>query len=770
MKISPLFVLSALQFFTRFSVGLALIGSASTVVQARQIEEVEVTAQRIGENVQDVPISLTVVGSEELAELNIFDFAETAALTPGVDFTPGILSSAIRIRGVGPSSFTLTAPQSVAVFVDEFPQISIGAVFSTLVDVERIEVLKGPQGTLYGLNAPGGAYNITTRAPETSHVEGYFGATYSTFGSRKMDGVDIRGAVNLPIIRNTLGLRLAGVFAESDGFVKVVNPTSGANTIGGKKHKSLRSRLLWVVNPDIDLTWNVKYNDLEDSPVNEFNIEGLVPGSGSDFGTPPIFNQFKKNRYYGDVVPHAASELLDTSVHFRMTADVFDVDFLAAFQQFDNSLLDNRGPYLNDYFPALIDLELDSEQTNLELRLSNSGDTLDYIAGVFYNERDLTKGFFDINISGANLVGPATGSEQSISAFTNLTFHLSDNWDLLAGARYDNNKVETRSSFSFVGLQSLVDDDLEFNNLSWSFKLRHFLNDNTTAYLALDRASKLGGFNNLTPALARLIPLLPDLEELAQISEEMLAFDDETSTAFEIGVKGTALNGTMTYGAALFYQEYEDYQLTQAVSVSALSTALGDLNTLFTNQLVNAEEVSTKGVELDASFLIGDYWSVGTRVSYTDPDIEKWRLRLCPVGEEESATQLICPAGDGKRLSGLPHWSTNTQVGYTRPLSQHWLFYGNVNWSWHTSRNSSDARQSFDPYQHLAFTLGFTSLKTGFDLRLWGKNITNNHNFNPKLENGLDDTLIANSLAGAFTFYRPGPEYGITLTYGFGVN
>jgi len=173
--------------------------TAHSIADERQLEEIVVSAQRMEQVLQDVPISLAVVGEQEIAELNIFDFTETAALTPGADFTPGGQSAAIRIRGVGPGSFTLTAPQSVAVFMDEFSQIAIGVVFRTLVDVERLELLRGPQGTLYGLNAPSGAYNITTRAPNTEQVEGYIESSYSQFDNGGLDTKDFRGAIKYSI-------------------------------------------------------------------------------------------------------------------------------------------------------------------------------------------------------------------------------------------------------------------------------------------------------------------------------------------------------------------------------------------------------------------------------------------------------------------------------------------------------------------------------------------------------------------------------------------
>jgi iron complex outermembrane receptor protein len=284
---------------------------------------------------QDVPISISVVGAKELSELAIFDFTETAKLTPGVDLFPGVQSAAIRLRGVGPAFFTLTSPQSVTVFVDEFAQGSVGAVFSTMVDVERIELLRGPQGTLYGQNAPGGAYNISTRAPNTEQLEGYVEATYGQQNSSSLESVDLRGAINLPLIDDVLALRLAGVYADSDGYVQVDNPVNADRSTGGKEHQTLRSRMLWVINPEMDLTWNVNYQDLDDTPVVLFNVDGIVPGTGGANPIPAVQTSFRDRRYFGDFNSESRAELKDTSLHWRWSQEVVNVDLLASYQEFD---------------------------------------------------------------------------------------------------------------------------------------------------------------------------------------------------------------------------------------------------------------------------------------------------------------------------------------------------------------------------------------------------------------------------------------------------
>jgi iron complex outermembrane receptor protein len=725
--------------------------------EKRVLEEILVTAQKRQESLQDVPISMTVLGSDELSELSIFDFTETAQLTPGVNLFPGVQTAAIRLRGVGPAFFALTSPQSVAVFVDDFAQSSVGAVFATLVDIERVELLRGPQGTLYGLNAPGGAYNITTRAPNLTEVEGYVETSYSQYDSSGLESVDMRGAINVPLVQDTLALRVAGVYADSDGFIDVKNPVSGADSTGGKEHKALRSRMLWQMSPDMDLTWNINYHDLADNPAT-FNVDGIVPGTGGANPIPAISNEFDDNRYYADYLSEAQTDLKDTSVHWRWDHQAVNVEFLAFYQEFDSYLLENREPFpgRNNKF----EIQLDWEATSVELRFSNTGDKFDYIAGIYYANRDID-GFFDVTLTGVNLLGPALGSGDIKAVYANLKFHLAEQWDLSLGGRYDKNEVETKSDFEFLGLRSVVDDTASYDAPSWSIKLQHYFNENMTGYLAIDHAYKQGGFNNLVPGLEALATLVPDI---AAAGEQMSSFDEETSTSYEIGLKGSALEGRMNYNLAAFYQEFDDHQLIQPIYVTALKTPLGDLSALFSNQLVNAEEVLTKGVELDVAYLLAQYWDISLRVAYFDATIEDWSFRFCPEGEEQSSDQLVCPTDGGQNLNTLPQWSTNMQLGHARPLSESWGFYGVLNWSWQSEPNVDGSHDPhFDSKSLLGLTLGLRSV-AGLDIRLWGKNLTN-EDLNADVGRRADgDPSFLQPFGGN---YFPGRELGVTLSYGF---
>jgi iron complex outermembrane receptor protein len=611
---------------------------------------------------------------------------------------------------------------------------------------------------LYGQNAPGGAYNITTRAPNTTALEGYLEASYGQQNSADLESVDLRGAINLPLIKDTLGLRIAGVYADSDGYVKVKNPANPEDSSGGKEHQSLRSRMVWNINEDMDLLWTVNYQDLRDNGL-DFNPEGFVPGTGGDNPTPATTNRFEDRDYYADFNSEAETDLVDTALHLKWAHSLTNIDILLSWQDFKTFNLDNRTPYPG--FDNSFAIQLDWETKTVELRFSDTGDRLDYIAGVYYAKRDI-EGFFDVDLTGVNLLGPAEGAGDINAVFANLTFHLSDKWDLTTGARYDKNEIWTISNFEFLGLNSTVDDEASFDHVSWSIKLRHFISENHTAYLAIDNAYKQGGFNNLVPGLLPLAGLFP---EIAAAGEEMIMFDEETSTSFEIGIKGSAADGRLNYSLAVFYQEFKDHQIAQPAAVEALKTPLGDLNALFSAQLTNAEEVLTKGVELELVYLLGDNWDTSLRLGYFDATIEDWQFRFCGEGEEDSPDQIFCPLDGGEALNSLPKWNSNFQLGHLSQLTETLMFYGRFNWTWQSSANNPRRIKNFsDPKNIFGLSLGLQSTITGLDLRLWGKNLTDEDlNIDPGIRTDGDP-----SLAQPFTGrYHPGREYGLTLSYAF---
>jgi iron complex outermembrane receptor protein len=720
----------------------------------RMLEEVIVTAEKRSENVQDVPISIAVVSGDEISALNLFDFVETAQLTPGVALTSGLQAAAIRLRGVGPGYFALGQPQSVTVFVDQVAQSQVGAVFTTMVDIERLELLRGPQGTLYGQNAPGGAYNITTRAPNFDGYNGYIEGSYSQWDNNNEGKIDTRGAVNIPLIQDTLALRVAGVYTDSDGYIKMENPGSPEDASGGQDVQALRSRMLWQANDAMDINWTVNYQDITQYQ-EQFNYDGLVPGTGGTNTTASIYNSFKDRRNYGDFRSEDTGDVKDTNVHLRWGDETSQIDGIAYYQSFNTQSDDNREPYPGGL--GIFQIGLDTDLTTFELRYSSEWENLTYLTGLYYLDSE-SKSDTAVTLTGIDVTQDAKGTTESYAAYLNGTLHLDPQWDLTLGARYDNNKSTLDSNVGFLEFFGAIDDSVDFDHVSWSVKLQYYIKENLNAYLAIDNAYKQGGFNTLTTAMLSLEDIFP-FE--AAVARDVVPIKEEVSTAYEVGLKGTALDDTLRFSVDIFYQEFKDHQLTQPNDVAALGQVAG----LFEGAVVNADEVATKGIEFDLTYLLGEHWDVVFAGAYFDATIEDWPGRFCKGGEEQSPDQLYCPKSGGEPLNSLPQWNTNTQLGYQRPLSGDWELYSRLNWTWQSDANYTVNTDRFDTDKNLfSLSLGFRESAIGLDIRFWGKNLTNeDFNIDPGVKPNGDPGLPP-AWEGV---YWPGREYGVTLSYSF---
>jgi iron complex outermembrane recepter protein len=748
---------------------VAVAGNAQTDVEnpvPQVLEEVLVTAQKREQTLQDVPISISVATAQDMADVNAFTFDDVQQLTPGVSLFGGLQSASIRLRGVGPGYFAVNSPQSVVVFIDQFAQAQIGSVFSTLVDIERLELLRGPQGTLYGINAPGGAYNIITRAPEFEQVGGYVEGSYSQFDSSQLAAEDLRGAVNVPLLDDTLALRLAGVYRNDNGYIRNVNPASPDDTNGGANTQALRARTRWLINDTMQLDTTANYQDLSQQ-ISSFAYQGLLPGTGPGTSYPAIYTKFKDREDYGDFAGGVDGKVKDISAHWSWEADVANVDFLTMYQEFSNASNENRKPFPGS--SEVFSIDLDYKITTYELRFSDQVGDISYVTGLYHFDRP-ADGTFNVLLSGVEVLGDSTGKDSGNAAYGNVSYRFTEKWELGLGARYDDIDTTLDNDIRFLDFVALIDDKLNFNHLSWSVKLNHYFNDNLTFYGAVDNAFKQGGFNPLLPAAYPLEEFFP---ETAALARELAIYDDETSTSFEVGIKGIALDNQLRFTFDVFYQEFQDHQIGMPGDVAAF----GQLSGLFNSQLANADKVYTQGVEFDATYLFDENWELALRGAYSDPTIDEWNTRLCAGGEEPPLLpgqtpipdQLYCPK-NGESLTTLPHWQTNVQLGYEHPLGGGWDIAARANWNW----QSKPARQTLadtlkpdvpdvsefnEPKNRLDLSLSFIEQRLGVELKVWAKNVTDE-------DLNIDPTQYENTQTLVGLQY-PGREYGVTASYTF---
>lgn len=732
-------------------------GALAQNAHSSSIEEILVTAQKKTQSIQDVPISISVVSAEDIKRNLIFDFSETVALTPGVSVNASSSALAsITVRGVGPGFFAQIA-QGVPLFVDEVAAAQPGAVFGTMVDVARLEVLKGPQGTLYGKNAPSGAYNITTVAPTLDDLQGFVLGSYSRFASNNEPTVDFRGAINLPLVEDKVATRLAAVFADTDGAIDMINPAAVNDTTGGKKHASIRARTLFAINDQSDLNVTANYKDLDD--FYSFRaFEGVVPGTGGSNPVPAVFAEFNNREVYSPSRSQSSTEVKDVAASYRFNGQNTDIDLIVSYQEFDTSLIQIQTPWITDD-PGMVEFDLNSEQYTAELRFSNSGDVFDYVAGIYLVDTT-TESKTDITIEGDLFPNDVLEETFGAALFGNFTYHVTEKWDASVGLRYDDNTQKYNSFSDLAGFDGELDEDLDFSHLSWSIKLNYFANENTTAYLAIDNAYRQGGINSYLPAIGAVGEVLGS-DKIGRTVEDLLSFEEEVSTAFEIGIKGSALDKRLRYNLAIFYQQFDDHIIRNPDPNDPELLIVGAIYTL---AFTNAEEVVTQGVEFDVSYVINDEWFLDFRAAYFDATMEAWNNKLCSFEFNDTPGELYCPADSGNDLTGAPKWNTNTQLSYFKALESDWNLFSTMSWNWMSqSENDGIVTDRFNDY------VNFINVNVGvrrddLSITLWGKNITDEMPNQLPFPTPNGDPDVTPVLTGA---HNNGFEYGISIGYDF---
>jgi iron complex outermembrane receptor protein len=716
-----------------------------------------VTAQRKSQNLQDVPISISVVSAEDIARNAIFNFADTAQLTPGVELnatSPAL--AAIKLRGVGADFFAAGAAQSVPIFVDEVAASQPGAVFATMVDVERLEVLRGPQGTLYGRNAPAGAYNITTVAPSMDELKGFLQGSVSRWDSTGEPTLDARGALNLPLLDDQLAMRIAGVYAESDGGVRMGSPLATEETTGGKDHKSIRGRLLWTPGERSEIHLHGQRQSLRDFYSWQL-YDGLVPATGGTNTLPAIFSDFGDRTDYGTFRSGSKTDVNDLSLRYLYSGQPFDVAAIVGYQQFETDFQQNQAPNPGaEEGRVLVDLVTD--QYTLELRVSDTGEVIDYVAGLFLIQRETVIDSF-LSVGGAEVENFLDSEVFGQAAFGNLTYHLDEQWDLSVGLRYDENTDELFTTVDVANFPAVIEEKQDYSHLSWSIKLNHYVSDSMTAYLAVDNAYREGGLSPYIPAILSIGEAL-GAQSIIDTAPLFFETDKEVSTAFEVGLKGTLADKRIRYSANLFYQQYDDHITRLPEPNFSELTIIGALYTLVNT---NVEDVVTQGVELDLSYRISDPWTLDFRLAYFDATVEKWSSRFCSDQFGDSSDQALCPAESGQDLTNAPKINANTQLNYSRQVFDGWLLSSHLSWTWRSESDGDGVTRRYNDALHF-LNLNLSLAKGNHLFSLWGKNLTDelSGQIPNEIENG--DPTQPSALAIPNT---PGRELGVTVSYRF---
>jgi len=684
--------------------------------------DIIITAQKRSERLQDVPLAVSVLDGGTLAQSGKTSIEGAQYLVPSLNFLKSgtTLNQSIFLRGVGTATFSIAGEPSVSTVVDGVVYSRAGEAFSDLVDIDRMEVLRGPQGTLFGKNASAGVINIVSKQP-TKDFGGYVEAGY-------FSRADYRGrlVLNVPLGANLL-TRFTGSYENYDGNIR--NNAYGGRYVNGFEHYGGRAQIVATPSSAVKLTFIADYHHNDDDCCAEVIGTGPltaagVPTTSLAFAALPTPQGDRTRRINQDLI----TSTVETGYGFSGQADVtlngITVTSITAYRNWRNTEI-RDGDWLDRAYIGFNQLHDFGPQTgdtfSQELRLtSRGGEFIDYVVGGFYSraasERIFTRNDISCSAVGATptaltpctspLAKPSaapTGTADFGSVFKNLAFfgqatiNVTSRFRIIGGLRYSIDQLDVfhsrNTTLAGPGIQpsfpttptgtgqptTIFRGKATNTNLSGKAGLQYEFSKQTTAYATYSRGYKGPAFNvfyNLTATGTNVI-------------------DPETSDSYEVGLKNTLFGGKLVLNLDAFYAKYHNFQANNPDLVA------GVVVTRFTN----AGEVSTRGAELDVLWQPVADLTVSGGGAYTDAHVD--RFKVAPG----AAVTAIVPAGTP--LGFAPKWKGNLAVDYRYRGGGPVDFFGGVQGSYQSSELALFAP---DPVQRRLGTIhayGLVNLSAG---------------------------------------------------------
>lgn len=522
--------------------------AANTDAEARQ-ETVIVTATKREASIQDIPASISQISGDDLAARGISDVESLTNLVPNLVFGKFASNSFVTIRGIGTSVDSGVAEPSVAMYVDGVFMSRSTMSVTKQTDLERVEVLRGPQGTLYGRNATGGAINFISQKP-TDELAG--GGTL-TFEER--NGVGLNGYISGPLGENA-GFRLSGGVKEQDGYVEVIN---GGDALSGTDVSHVRGALQFRPSEN----WTVDVSLAHEADDSNYAATGLIgpPGTALFLGgalSQTVNFTTEPNQVFVDS-PNSNSQET-TLATFTVNGDINDdISFRSTTGYVDHSVNSFADGDTTDFFLVdIVDFARNSETLSQEFNLFGSTDKLEWLVGAYYFEEE-----YDLNLpvvfNGALFGAPVPSVEviggdlveetTSFALFTDFSYALTDRLTLNGGLRFNSEEKD----FQFFGANSPA-GSIEEEDVLPKIGLQYELSDNVNVYGQWQLGIKSGGHQLDRPEL----------------------FGSEELEAFEFGIKSQFMDGALTANAALFFYDYADLQATITLPPATTLVQNGD--------------------------------------------------------------------------------------------------------------------------------------------------------------------------------------------------
>lgn len=727
------------------------------------LEEILVTAQKREQSLQDVGIAVTAFTGDQIRQLGFTNTTDIVAMTPGLNYTvPNAESSQINffLRGVGLNDFADANENPVAVYVDEVYRPAMGGLSFQLFDMERVEVLRGPQGTLFGRNTTGGLVHFVSKRP-TDELDGYVNASFGDFSQVKLEG-----AIGGPF-SDALAGRLSLAANQHDGWTK--------NRVGPDYNetdaKAARAQLLFTPSDSSDVLLSAWWSDNdanvgawqhqatklnaagESVPLGpneqdisiDCNADGVLdagdarPEPGTDcFGYRDTDGDPWAGAYDRDGRVEVETSGLAANVQWQFAN--FNLTSITAFQSVERLQSEDAeaspAPLIVPTFAA------ETDTFTQELRIDGGSETFRWLGGLYYFDNEVD-GNYLLDLTNLGFVffdANYVQETESIALFGQVEFDLGDRWTLIAGVRAENEEktlnylnVDESGLFEFLFGSDIAFDfgpdsvgDLakhDNDTVSGKIELDWRATDDLLLYGSISQGTKSPGFN---------VGFLDQTFLFASNTPQTIPFDEETLRSYEIGFKSTIFDGRARFNGSAFYYDYEDFQTFRFELL---------------NQVIFNADAEVSGVELELQASPTDGLDMAFGLSVLDA----------------TAEGIPHPADDTPRkrdMVAAPDLSANALVRYAWPAFggqlavQAWANYQDE--IFFDIQNVPVSREDGYTVSNLRFS--YTSGDERWELAAFGHNITD--------EEYLSYTF---DFTGTFGFnqqaYGPPRWIGVSLQY-----
>lgn len=614
-----------------------------------------VTAQKREQDILEVPVAVSAFSDETLEAANVTDFADITRVSPSLTINGAANNneSTISLRGIGTFSFSTSVEPSVSVVIDDVAVVQQGQAFSNLSDIARIEVLRGPQGTLFGKNASAGVINIVTKAP-SDVLTGYVEGVYTTDEEKRISAT-LSGPLG-----DTVGFRLNGYYVDRKGYIDNLATGSALN---GEEGFGIRGKLVAELGA---ATITLIGDHSERDVLGNASTFLALPAGTLLFGATPFDSSGVKVGVGADTIRYDTDPVSDNKQNSVIAKIDLDLDFatlssISSYQDWNYvwgvDLDGTSVPFLVQGGPY------DSRQFTQEVRLTSpSSDTFEYIFGLYFADAKTDRGFKRGPVFVANW--DSTAQTKSYAAFTQLAYHLGPNTTLSGGARINHEKIGVRFD-ELAGATPVTyagsDGDTAFTG---KISLQHFVAPDVMAFASFATGYKgqaydvSSGFNQ------------------RRVDNPVEA---ETSRSYELGLKGRVLDNRMSFSLTGFWTDYNNFQAQSAIIENG--AVLVALN--------NVGKLRTKGVEFEGSFEVSDSFNLFGSAAYTDAKIRSFAGAQCYTGQT-AATGCTFDATLGRnvqdlagsRLANSPKFKFTVGASYDAEISDGIGGFASVNWNW----------------------------------------------------------------------------------------